>query len=503
MKNSSAVTSDGEEGKNTVKKTVEVFTIDGNGGEIKKIDDQEKAALDQTELKSDRRMRLLRQGIKVFLISLGMWTTGSITAFPSVMAQDLLSHNTTFSGSSINFTSSQFDLVGSLTALGTLPGSWASSATMIVMGRRFGLTVSSLCAVVGWLGVALLSSPPGILTARFVSGVAVGGFSVNVNTYVSEVTDAQVRGYMSGLVSLGHVAGQLVTMVLGYAARYYVVAIANITIPLVLLLSTVWLPESPSFLVVRGHEDRARQVLRDLRGQHVDLGVEIQRYRDMNSSQKNMSSWLGLVQLQVLKSFGVLTLLIFFQNFSGYMFINSNISRIMEESGSIIEGSLCAIIMNIVQLFAVAAFLPLLDTIGRKKILVLSCITTMVPLATFTVYLRGTGVVAATAAAARTHPYGWLPLVCLASAQCGMVIGLHSVPFLLMTEYFPTWIRPQAVTICRCIGMIFLFLLLQLYTPLMEGLTMAGVYFFFTCVCLLGIPFTLLFVRETKGKDIG
>ncbi|KAK8723387.1 hypothetical protein OTU49_011684, partial [Cherax quadricarinatus] len=173
-----------------------------------------------------------------------MWTMGSVIAYPSVVSQDLSSYNTTIYGSPIVLTSLQLDALSGLAALGCLPGSWLIGAVMVVLGRRFSMMVIAVMAMLSWLGVALLPSVPGLLVARFVSGAAAGGASVCINTYRAEVTDVHWRGTLSVIINLGVQFGQLVTMAVGYNARYFTVAFVNIVIPMVLLLSVLWLPES-------------------------------------------------------------------------------------------------------------------------------------------------------------------------------------------------------------------------------------------------------------------
>ncbi|XP_045605011.2 facilitated trehalose transporter Tret1 [Procambarus clarkii] len=452
----------------------------------------------QTEKTSERRRRLLEQALICFLASTGMWTMGSILAFPSVASQDLAADNTTIYGSSITLTRFQLDALGGLAALGSLPGSWVIGALMAVVGRRFSMVVIAVTAVLSWLGVALLPSLPGLLVARFVSGAAAGGASVCVNTYRAEISDAEWRGSLSVIINLGVQFGQLVTMAVGYHGRYFTVALVNNVIPLVLLLSVIWLPESPSFLIIKGRDVEARQVLLRLRGQYINLEKEMDAFKELNNAREKHSVWQGLRQSQVLKSIVIITVLFSLQSFTGYLVINSNASRIFAEAASSISNRLCAIIIIIIQIVAGFTAVFLLDTIGRKKSLILSFSTMLVALSCMAAFLWVKSTDAALGVA-----YGWVPLVCIMTSQAGVTLGVQPVPYLLMGEYFPTWIRSQATSICYSLSTLFAFASLQLYTPMLEGLTNPGLYLFYASICLLGIVFTTFFVSETMGKKIG
>lgn len=55
---------------------------------------------------------------------------------------------------------------GSLVMLGATAGAWLVAPIMMRLGRRAGVLASGSTALLGWLGVALLPEPLGILLAR-------------------------------------------------------------------------------------------------------------------------------------------------------------------------------------------------------------------------------------------------------------------------------------------------------------------------------------------------
>lgn len=62
----------------------------------------------------------------------------------------------------------------------------------------------------------------------------------------------QIQRGISPLSLRPPMTGQLVTVVVGYDTRYFVVALVNALIPTIFILGLIWLPESPSFLVLKG-----------------------------------------------------------------------------------------------------------------------------------------------------------------------------------------------------------------------------------------------------------
>ncbi|XP_042886840.1 facilitated trehalose transporter Tret1-like [Penaeus japonicus] len=487
----------------------------------------------KTESPAQRRSRLMRQGGKVFMASLGCWVMGSMFTFPSVVATDLLHSNTTIYGTPISFGDS-LDMMGSLVQLGSLPGAWAVAGLAVVLGRRHSMMISGALALVAWLGVGLAPSGVGVLVSRAVSGMAMGGLTVVVNIYAIELADPDVRGMMGMMLNLGIMAGQLVTVVVGYDTRYFVVALVNALIPTIFILGLIWLPESPSFLVLKGRDEEARKVIRELRGEHINVNEEIQNYRAMNEGREGRSVWRGLLQPRVLKSLAIVSMLFVIVFFSGFFIVNANASRMFKAAGSTIDANLAAIIINIVQLIGGSVGFVLADKLGRKGLLYSGLTLMFVSLTGLATYVgltetqNGDGLaeeqiddlIASTVSTPDfanftkgqmddlmespvIQKHGWIPLACLIVCQFGAAFGVNAIPFILSTEYFPTWIRAQASGICFSVYTAASFSALQLYTPMREGLTQAGLYGFYACVSLVGIPFTYFFITETSGQQVG
>ncbi|XP_070000613.1 facilitated trehalose transporter Tret1 isoform X2 [Penaeus vannamei] len=450
----------------------------------------------ERESSSERRIRLLRQGLKMFLCSLAMWTMGSMYVYPSVLAHDLAAHNTTIYGSLISLTSSQIDMTGDLVMLGATAGAWLVAPIMMRLGRRAGVLASGSTALLGWLGVALLPEPLGILLARGLSGLAAGGLSLVANSFGIELADPEVRGMMAMVLNLGILLGQVVTVCVGYDARYFVVALVDMALPLGLILSLFHLPESPSYLVLKGREGEAREVLLDLRGRYADIEGEIQSYKDLNHTSDSKAAWRDLLRPQVLKDLAVVSTLFILMYFTGYQVISANTSRMFEAAGSSVDDSLSTIIVNVVQVAAAAVASLLMDRLGRRRSTMLSYGVMCVSLGGLAVYLLAAG-------EQDPQPQAWIPLVCLMATQGAVTIGVNPVPFILSSEYFPTRIRALAAGICYTVGNLAGFLVLQLYTPMLEAFTQVGLYAFYSSVCLVGIPFTYFFVRETAGAKVG
>ncbi|XP_045123781.1 facilitated trehalose transporter Tret1-like [Portunus trituberculatus] len=470
-----------------------------------------------------RRIRLLRQFSKVARSSLGTGLMGTLFTYPAVLVEDLQTHGTSLYGTPLNIDGMQ-DLIGSLLMLSSLPGAWLTGALAMRLGRRKGMMMNGTFAFIGWLAMALIPHAAGILLSRCISGVAVGGMTVIVNSYVAELADADVRGIMCMCLSLAILAGQILSVVLGYCVRYFTAAFINALVPAAFILFLFWLPESPSYLVVTGKEDKAVEVLLDLRGHHADVKQEISSYKDFNKQQEGSTgSWRTLAQPDVLKSLLVVSGLFFLVAFTGFLAVNSYSVQVFEAAGSSVDSGLASIILMVLQFAGGIVSVFLIDGIGRKNTLFLCFSLMAVGLglmsaycgvlesgSTTTTIITATTTATTTATVSATPPavvgiegWGWAPLAFLGLSQTAMFMGLNLMPFLLNQEYFPTAIRAQACSICFTMWTLSTFTTLQFYTPMVTVMTQAGLYGFYCFFCVIGIPFTFFFIRETAGKAVG
>ncbi|XP_063850878.1 facilitated trehalose transporter Tret1-like isoform X2 [Scylla paramamosain] len=476
------------------------------------------------ESRRGRRNRLLRQFSKIARSSLGTGLMGTLFTYPAVLVQDLQTHGTSLYGTPLDIDGLQ-DIIGSLLMLSSLPGAWVTGALAMRLGRRKGMMMNGALAFIGWLAMALIPHYSGILLSRCISGVALGGMTVIVNSYVAELADADVRGMMCMCLNLAILAGQVLSVALGYCVRYYTVAFINALVPAAFVLFLVWLPESPSYLVVTGREDKAMKVLLELRGHHANIQQEVNSYKDFNKQQEGTTgSWRTLAQSEILKSLLVVSGLFFLVAFTGFLAINSYSVQIFEAAGSSVDSGVASIILMVLQFAGGIVSVFLIDGIGRRNTLFLCFSIMAVGLGLMSVYCGvlesgstttittfiTTTTTAATTTTTATSPavvgiegWGWAPLAFLGLSQTAMFMGLNLMPFLLNQEYFPTAIRSQACSICFTIWTLSTFTTLQFFTPMVTVMTQAGLYGAYCFFCVVGIPFTFFFIRETAGKAVG
>ena len=127
---------------------------------------------------------------------------------------------------------------------------------------------------VGTLGAVFAPSLGVMLPARFILGFAVGGASVTVPVYLSELAPTERRGTLSGRNELAIVVGQMLAFIInaiifnvwGEHEGVWRIMLAVCAIPaVVLFVGMLRMPESPRWLISKGRHDDALGVLMQVR----------------------------------------------------------------------------------------------------------------------------------------------------------------------------------------------------------------------------------------------
>lgn len=170
-------------------------------------------------------------------------------------------------------------LITSCTSLGALIASPITGLLADRVGRKPIIIIADVLFMSGALCQAVVTSVSGMVVGRSIVGFAVGGASLVVPLYISELSPAAFRGKLVTLSILSITAGQVVAYVIGYALsrqrngwRWMVglgAAPAVLQFGLMLML-----PESPRWLVKDGRSQQARKVLRKVYAAGKDHAVD-------------------------------------------------------------------------------------------------------------------------------------------------------------------------------------------------------------------------------------
>ena len=190
------------------------------------------------------------------------------------------------------------EVVTSAILLGAIIGGLGAGQVSDRFGRR--VTIMAIAAIftVGAISASLAPSAPLLAAARLLLGIAVGGSSQAVPTYIAELAPQDRRGNLVTCFNLAIGIGIVVASIVGYALHgtwSWRVMVGIAAIPAaILLLAMIWLPESPRWLASKDRHDDARQALSRVRTGDVDDELGNIERSARNTEGKPTKGWRGL-----------------------------------------------------------------------------------------------------------------------------------------------------------------------------------------------------------------
>jgi MFS transporter, SP family, solute carrier family 2 (myo-inositol transporter), member 13 len=204
--------------------------------------------------------------------------------------------------------SSEQELITSITSGGAFIGAVIAGLTGDKMGRKFAIYLGCVVFVIGAVLQAAAFSLAQMTVGRLVVGFGVGSAAMIIPLYIAEIAPASHRGRLIVFDNLCVAGGQLVSYAIGAGFteiadgwRYMVGLGAIPAIVLACLLPLC--PESPRQLVSHGKLDLARKVLARIFPEATPEMVEgkirvIQRaLAETNAVMEDKSIWWQLKQL--------------------------------------------------------------------------------------------------------------------------------------------------------------------------------------------------------------
>jgi sugar porter (SP) family MFS transporter len=274
----------------------------------------------------------------------------------------------------------ELGLVVAATSIGCIPGALFSGRLADRFGRRKLLIVTSLLYIIGALGSGIAASLVHLIISRFIGGLAIGMASALAPIYISEVAPPEFRGRLGMLQQLAIVSGILLSFISNYLIvnasfsflnndTYWRYMLAAAIIPSVIFfILLLFVPESPRWLVSKNKIAEAKKIFGSIYSEKESMTqVDIVRDNIASESKPALSDVftprfkkvviIGLVFASIAQLTGIN--IVFY--YAPLIFEKTHVG------GSVLFQTVLTGIVNLI--FTLLAF-PLIDRLGRKKLLI-------------------------------------------------------------------------------------------------------------------------------------
>lgn len=377
---------------------------------------------------------------------------------------------------------------------GTVGGGLLASPLGERYGARAGLRWMAVLYVVSAVGCALSWSWGSLLLFRLIGGLGIGGSSVLSPMYIADISPKQWRGRLVACFQFTVVAGILVayasnTLVSGLHlhAKEWRFELGAAALPAVLFLITLlFIPESPRWLVSRGRTEEAMSVLRRMGSDEDEAEVGRMLAADRRSQSSDRHTLFARDHRKVIfiaLSIGILNQL------SGINAILYYLNDIFAQAGfTAASANMQAVAIGAANLMFTVLSMLLIDLVGRRILLLVGSIGTAVCLLSVAVIF---------ATGRHRGALLWLLVAYIAF----FAVSQGTVVWVYLSEIFPPGIREKG----QSLGTLALWVTNGVVAAIYPKIaSVAGQYpFFFFSAMMVGQFFLTLFVfPETKGLSL-
>jgi SP family arabinose:H+ symporter-like MFS transporter len=418
----------------------------------------------------------------------------------------LFGYDTAVISGAVGFLQKHFQLSAGLTGwaasnvlVGCMVGALAGGPLSDRFGRKPILLANALLFAISGILTALSLTLQHYVLSRLLGGIAIGAVSVISPLYIAEVAPKRVRGQLVSLYQFAIVSGILIvffvnlliqrmgteTWNVDYGWRWM---FGSLTLPAMLLVfMTLLIPESPRWLMSKGRREEARTIL-----ERVDGAAEAEAgLREMEQSMAQEGGTLAELLTPCYRRPMIIGVaLAVFCQFSGINAIMYYAPEIFKSSGAGLSSSfLQTLLVGVVNLVFTVVAIKLIDKLGRRPLL-----------------LGGTAIQAAALTAvgfAFSQGLGGLylllPILLFIAAFAS---GMGPVPWVVISEIFPTRIRGLAMALATLVLWASDFAVAQTFPLLQAGIGPAATFWIYAGFSLLSLIFVASKVVETKGRSL-
>ncbi len=403
----------------------------------------------------------------------------------------------------LNLTPLTEGLITSSLLLGAAFGAMFGGKLSDRYGRRKMILYLAILFFFTTLGCTFSKNANMMIFFRFLLGLAVGGASSMVPTFLAEMAPSERRSRMVTQNELMIVSGQLLAYVfnavignIGENANVWRYMMVIATIPAILLwFGMLAVPESPRWLASKGKMGTALRVLRQIREEKRAASElnEIKQSIKQESSIKQASfKDLSIPWIRKIVYLGIGLAVV--QQITGVNSIMYYGTEILKESGLGTKAALVANIANgMISVIATCVGIWLLGKVPHKPMLITGLIGT-------TSSLLLIGISSAFLEGYTAFPYIVLTLTVTFLAFQQGAIG--PVTWLMLSEIFPLKLRGIGMGVSVFCLWITNFIISLTFPTLLSNLGLSVTFLIFTIFGLAAIKFVKKFVPETQGETL-
>nr|XP_018909634.1 PREDICTED: facilitated trehalose transporter Tret1-like [Bemisia tabaci] len=403
-------------------------------------------------------------------------------------------------------------------------GSLTSGLLQDKFGRKGAMMLINIPIFIGWMILYFAQSIHALYAVSVIMGLCTGLAEAPLHAYIGEIGEPRMRGTLSTISTSCCTIGVCAMFLFGYLFDWRTVALVSSSCSIITFTFMTQLPESPTWLIVRGRLDEAKKSLCWLRGwvssaevepefqSLVNYAVKSADLSRENSADSSLPIKEGepvaerggflkqqLKELTNKRTFRPLRLMFF-------VFIITNIACVsgimpyfvneLKMLESPIDPNLALMMCS--GLFFVGAMVNVvfLRRFGKRKIALFSHILTGI-------CILSVGMYASFLQSLTQYPLRvWLPLILWFIMNFLHGFSIITLPWQLVCEVFPPLGRGTATGLAAAWTHFFMSVLTKTYLYMEAWLGFSGVMYLYGVCTMAGVIYHYFYLPETEGKTL-
>jgi sugar porter (SP) family MFS transporter len=383
--------------------------------------------------------------------------------------------------------------------LGAAAGAGSAGPLSDRLGRRNLILIAAVIFSIGAIGAGLAPGVGTLVLFRVVLGLAVGAAALIVPLYLSEIAPTEIRGAISSLnqlmITVGILLAFIVNALLANSEAWRWMLGLAVVPSVILFIGMYFMPETPRWLVSRGREDEARDVLMRSRSEQ-EAENEIREIKEVEREEEG-----GLQELLAPWVRPALIVAIGLAVFQQIVGINTIIYYAPTTLKNVGYGDAAAIYANLI-IGAINVVMTLIairfiDRVGRKPLLLGGLVGMVVSLT-----VLGLSTVLLSEPSSPTDAVAIITLLCLAGFIISFAATWGPTVWVVLPEVLPLRIRGTAMGVAIFLHWIANFVVSQTFPSLLAALGPGIPFLGYAVIGVLAFIFVSAFVTETKGRSL-
>ncbi|WIE75771.1 sugar porter family MFS transporter [Curtobacterium sp. MCSS17_007] len=383
--------------------------------------------------------------------------------------------------------------------VGAILGAFLTGPVSARIGRRRTILLIAAVFGLGVLFAAVSPSPVFLVLSRLFLGLAVGGSTQTIPTYIAEIAPGPRRGSLVTVfncaIGVGILSAAVVGVTLnGVVSWRFMIGVAAAP-AIVLLLGMLKLPESPRWFVSQDRIGPARRVLRWLRPDQRAAEDELDEIRELDDAEPSSGAgqWTQLRKPWVRPALVAGLIVAAFTQLTGLEMMIYYTPTILTDAGFPHEYSLWANVgVGVVYLVMTFVGSRLVDRIGRRRLTLVMLPGAAVSIGLFGVSFFLTG----------GKPSPVLTIALILAFMFFQAGGIQVVGWLVGSEMYPLRIRAAATSLHAMVLWSANLLVTSTALTLTGWIGLGGTMLVYAALNVLGWVLVFLRVPETKGRSL-